>query len=164
MNAANTLTIWSAGVTRWHANRNPRLRHSQDCTDAHSARCARLLLCLKPDASADLLAAVLHHDVAEAFTGDVPQSAKRNATLRDVLHWMESDAEARLGLTGPRHSQDAAWVKLVDRLDAWLWVMRHDEREARKPEWRDAADAIRTAAWKLGVGEQVEGIMQEAGK
>lgn len=163
MNPANTLTIWASGATRWHANRNPRLRHSGDCTDAHSARCARLLLCLKPDASAELIAAVLHHDVAETYTGDIPQSAKReNATLRDILRWMESDYEIRLGLNTPRNEDENAWVKLVDSLDAYLWVLRHDKDEARKPEWQDALVSLRSAAWALCVGQLVEAIIQEA--
>lgn len=155
-----TREIWNAGVTRWHASRSRRLRASGDCTDAHAARCARLLLCLHPAASAELLAAVLHHDVAESITGDVPTTAKQNATLRDVLHWMEADAEARLGLTQPRHAEDQAWLKLVDSLDAWLWAEAHDPAELGKPDWVAARVSILDRAARLGVAEPVAAIME----
>jgi hypothetical protein len=49
--------IWNSDVNRWHASRCHALRNSGDTTDAHAARCCRLLLALKPDASANLIAA-----------------------------------------------------------------------------------------------------------
>ncbi len=143
--------IWNSDVNRWHASRSHLLRNSGDTTDAHAARCCRLLLALKPDASADLLAACLHHDVAERATGDTPWKAKQDATLRDTLVRLEIRETMRLGLTEPRTAQDAEWIKLVDRLDAFLWCQMVDPVESVSGEWQRAARDIQAMAERLGV-------------
>ena len=155
--------IWNSDVARWHASRCHALRHSGDTTDAHAARCCRLLLALKPDASANLIAATLHHDVAERVTGDVPFGAKQDATLRDVLDRLEAAENQRLGLTTPRHAEDVDWIKLVDRLDAYLWAQMVAPAELAKQDWRDAWADILARAGRLDVRQQVADLIGECG-
>lgn len=157
------LQIWNSNVNRWHASRCHALRNSGDTTDAHAARCCRLLIALKPDASANLIAACLHHDVAERATGDTPWGAKINdATLRDVLVRLEIAEIMRLGLTEPRTANDADWIKLVDRLDAYLWCAMVAPGQLRNADWNAAyADVIARAA-RLGVADPVSEMMADA--
>jgi 5'-deoxynucleotidase YfbR-like HD superfamily hydrolase len=155
--------IWNSDVTRWHSSRCHALRHSGDTTDAHAARCCRLLLALKPDASANLIAATLHHDVAERVTGDVPMNAKQDATLRDVLVRLEAAENQRLGLTTPRHAEDVDWIKLVDRLDAYLWAQMVAPAELAKQDWRNAWADILARAGRLDVRQQVANLIGECG-
>lgn len=160
-----TRTLWASGVNRWHASRNIRLRNSGDCTDRHALRCCRLLRALHPKPTAELICAVMDHDVPEMVTGDVPWGAKqRNPTLRDALHWTEAEIEADLGLTTPRHDDDVAWLKLVDRLDAWLWVQAHDPAELDTQDWINATQHIRSIALGLGgdaLKERVWAVMED---
>ncbi len=155
--------LWNSNVYRWHASRSYALRNSGDDTDAHAARCCRLLLALKPDASANLIAATLHHDVAERFTGDVPWQAKQDGTLRDTLVRLEIRETMRLGLTEPRDRTEADWVKLVDRLDAYLWCQMVDRAELAKPDWRTAWADIIGRADALGVRGHVYDLLGECG-
>jgi hypothetical protein len=155
--------IWNSDVNRWHASRCHALRHSGDTTDAHAARCCRLLLALKPDASANLIAATLHHDVAERVTGDVPFGAKQDATLRDTLVRLEVSENMRLQLREAVTLDEWDWIKLVDRLDAYLWAQMVAPAELAKQDWRNAWADILARAGRLDVRPQVANLIGECG-
>jgi hypothetical protein len=155
--------IWNSDVARWHASRCHALRHSGDTTDAHAARCCRLLLALKPDASANLIAATLHHDVAERVTGDVPFGAKQDATLRDTLVRLEVNENMRLQLREAVTLDEWDWIKLVDRLDAYLWAQMVAPAELAKQDWRNAWADILARAGRLDVRQQVANLIGECG-
>jgi 5'-deoxynucleotidase YfbR-like HD superfamily hydrolase len=155
--------IWNSDVARWHASRCHALRHSGDTTDAHAARCCRLLLAFKPDASANLIAATLHHDVAERVTGDVPFGAKQDATLRDTLVRLEVSENMRLQLREAVTLDEWDWIKLVDRLDAYLWAQMVAPAELTKQDWRNAWADILSRAGRLDVRQQVADLIGECG-
>jgi hypothetical protein len=155
--------IWNSDVARWHASRCHALRHSGDTTDAHAARCCRLLLALKPDASANLIAATLHHDVAERVTGDTPWNAKQDATLRDTLVRLEVNENMRLQLREAVTLDEWDWIKLVDRLDAYLWAQMVAPAELAKQDWRNAWADILARAGRLDVRQQVADLIGECG-
>jgi 5'-deoxynucleotidase YfbR-like HD superfamily hydrolase len=155
--------IWNSDVARWHASRCHALRHSGDTTDAHAARCCRLLLALKSDASANLIAATLHHDVAERVTGDVPFGAKQDATLRDTLVRLEVNENMRLQLREAVTLDEWHWIKLVDRLDAYLWAQMVAPAELSKQDWRNAWADILARAGRLDVRQQVADLIGECG-
>jgi len=155
--------IWNSNCLRWHASRCHALRHSGDTTDAHAARCCRLLLALKPDASANLIAATLHHDVAERVTGDIPWNAKQDATLRDTLVRLEISENMRLQLREAVTLDEWDWIKLVDRLDAYLWAQMVAPTELAKQDWRNAWADILARAGRLDVRQQVANLIGECG-
>jgi hypothetical protein len=157
------LEIWNSNVNRWHASRCHALRNSGDTTDAHAARCCRLLLALKPDASANLIAATLHHDVAERVTGDTPSGAKQDATLRDTLVRLEIAETMRLRLSEAVTAEDADWIKLVDHLDAYLWCAMVAPAELDTQDWRTAWGYIMARADRLGVIVPVFDLIGECG-
>jgi hypothetical protein len=155
--------IWNSDVNRWHASRCHALRNSGDTTDAHAARCCRLLLALKPDASANLIAATLHHDVAERVTGDVPWGAKQDGTLRDTLARLEVAEIMRLRLSEAITAEQADWIKLVDRLDAYLWCQMAAPAELAQRDWRLSWADILERADRLNVRVPVLGLIGECG-
>lgn len=136
---------WLAShVRRWHCN--PHLQHTQDPVAAHSGRMGILALTLWPDASRDLLAACLVHDLGEATTGDVPYPAKRDDRLRYALTRLEAKALSEMGLLFDMSSLDARRLKYLDRLDAYLWAEHHRPDIVSRPEWA-AAKAWLDAEW-----------------
>jgi hypothetical protein len=159
--------IWNSDVNRWHASRCHALRNSGDTTDAHAARCCRLLLALKPDASANLIAAMLHHDVAERVTGDNPWGAKlASEDLRSVLVFLECRENARLGISRWFEALTPVgfdWIKLVDRMDAYLWCQMVAPGEFARHDWRLSWADILERADRLGVRPPVSGLIGECG-
>jgi hypothetical protein len=120
-------------------------------------------LALKPDASANLIAATLHHDVAERVTGDVPFGAKQDATLRDTLVRLEISENMRLQLREAVTLDEWHWIKLVDRLDAYLWAQMVAPAELAKQDWRNAWADILARAGRLDVRQQVADLIGECG-
>lgn len=142
-----TYAIWSSGVDRWHQNRSIALRRSCDTTDGHTARCLHLLFALWPDNDTPpmaLVRTILDHDVPEAWTGDTPAPAKGFPGLRGALKSAEQIVCTELCLAHPNDltSTYESWVKLVDKLDAYLWAWRVDPVEARRYGWKELRTTI----------------------
>lgn len=149
----NILRLWRGDVNRWHSHPSRLLRQSGDTIHAHSARCAMLLLHLKPNASADELEACILHDAAETITGDIPYAAKRRWTMPDM-----SDADEELGV----NVSCSPWVKLADNLDAYLWMLSVDGDLRFAHEWRKMRTEILRLADDMEVGQSVVDILIEA--
>ena len=150
----DTIAIWRSSVNRWHANPWPALRNSGDTTDAHQGRCVRLLVCLHPSPSAELIAAAACHDVQECVTGDVPGPAK-TGRFGSALASLEAEISAAFGLP-VAIGDDAEWIELVDMLDAILWMRAHDGRAERYGEdWISMEVQVRHLADRLGCGIMV---------
>lgn len=78
---------------------------------AHSHGVATLAYILDPLCSPELLAAALHHDLAEYHTGDTPATAKwDSAELTKILRTLERDYEKKFQLVG----EDAEVLTLAD--------------------------------------------------
>lgn len=160
--------IWNSEVNRWHASRSHALRNSGDTTDKHAARCYRLLIALNPSASVYLRDAVALHDVAERVTGDTPWGAKfHSEDLRATLVFLETRENVRLGISRifeALRPEEWDWVKLVDRLDAYLWCQMVAPAELREVEWVNAWIDILDRAEALGVRDLVRSLMGDAGE
>lgn len=159
--------LWNSNVHRWHASRSYALRNSGDDTDAHAARCYRLLISLNPTASVYLRDAVALHDVAERVTGDTPWGAKfHSEDLRSTLVFLEARENTRLGISQCFEAltpDEWEWVKLVDRLDAYLWCRMVDRAELAKQDWRSSWADILGRADRLGVRAVVHQLIGECG-
>lgn len=91
----------------------------------HSFDAVSLLLVLHPNPSLDLIKAVLWHDVAERWTGDVPAVAKwDDPELSRLLVALEERVFQKLGVQSPNNlsEQDHQWLEAVDKLELWLWA------------------------------------------
>lgn len=148
-------------VNRWHSNPSYKLRNSGDTIDAHQRRVMNLCeeisgwRCTRP--SLDLLLAALNHDAAEAIIGDMPSPAKKRfPKLGKEYEKAEKEVLASMGLIYDLSDIERAILKLADRLDAYLWVKKHDQEQLETPEWIKAAKKIKLSAETLGIAARVE--------
>lgn len=139
----NLRPLWhSLHVRRWHTN--PHLQHTHDTTTAHSARMAVLALRIWGDT--DLACACLVHDVGECFTGDLPWTFKRSSPA--VAHDLAIEESAAIrGLKLSDWLSDDPRVKLLDRVDAYLWMQLHRPDLMETPDWIAARQEI----WQLSM-------------
>jgi hypothetical protein len=130
----------------WH--QNPDLDHTGDVTHGHAARVALMALRLWPDDLA-LCAACVAHDAGEWIAGDVPMDAKqRSAQLRSLVERLEAQAITDMGLGG--HDTTSPRVKVLDRLDRYLWTATKTPWVLITPEWVSAREGIREQARTMG--------------
>ena len=156
---------WGHGVMRWHASTSLTLRRSGDCTDAHGARMARMALWLWPDASRELLAAIMFHDVAEGGpggTGDVPSHSKEGAYLGAILERQRDVDEERgtAGIMAALSWGDAARLRFLDRLDAYRWAASVVPWELGGDGWPEAREWLLAEAERLGVRDKVGAVLK----
>ena len=145
--------IWDAGnVNRWHANKYPQLRNSQDTVHAHSARVALLMQSLfKADPTDGLV-----HDLPEKKLGDIPYGAPKGPHYAEAEEaWF--DAHNIYTLPTPQ-------LHFCDRLDALLWALQHVPNLLRDPEWDDAYHSLIAQASELGVLMVFNSIMDDVKK
>jgi len=162
------LKIFRAGfVRRWHTH--PDLAHTCDRIDGHSARVARIILALHPGPSRDLIRAALIHDDGESVVGDVPFPTMRAMEMRcadGALFLAECETEAVEGIWGackPLGAHDIAWLKFADRLDAYMWAAHHAPHVLGGDGWPEARAWLQAEAWGLGIGGEVQGLLQRVG-
>lgn len=143
--------------TRWHAN--PDLADVRETLAEHHARVAQILLALHPSPSLALIDAALHHDCGEPAVGDVPWPAKRdNPILKAALDNAEARERNRLGVPDAA-GDDVAWLKMADRLSAWMHVKHVRPRLLRRADWVEDGRALIEMADALGVGDDVAAAM-----
>ena len=156
---------WGHGVMRWHACASRALQRSGDCTDAHSARMARMALWLWPDASRELLAAIVCHDVAEGGpggTGDVPGPSKEGAYGGAIVErqWEVEEERGIARLIAVLSGDDARRLHFLDRLDAYRWAASVAPWEMGDDDWPEARARLLRDAGRLGVRDKVEAVLK----
>jgi 5'-deoxynucleotidase YfbR-like HD superfamily hydrolase len=114
----------SGNVLRYHT---APLSRAQNVAQ-HCYGVAMIVLELKPDASAELIRAVLLHDYPELYTGDTPSPSKwRYPELEEALRKAEADLLASVDfptLTG----EERQLLKLADMLEGAMWCVEEAER------------------------------------
>ncbi len=145
-------TAWNAShVLRWHASTCHALQHSGDTVAAHSGRMATLAHQLWPD-DTGLMTACLYHDLPESVTGDVPSEAKRRDS---ILCAAMRTAEQAVANEHGWPVGDSHHLKFLDRLDAYLWMLRIAPYCAQEDDWRQASEWLLQQAARLNVADQV---------
>ena len=145
---------------RWHVN--PHLSHTRQTLGHHGAAAAIIAHAIWPR-DAEVLWACIAHDLGESATGDVPSPAKRaNNTLAIELLIAESNALAAMGVS----YQPSDRLDLVDRLEAYLWMMHHAPAQRLTPEWCKSLAWIEGMALEQGVAVAyvVQVILRDARK
>ena len=138
----NIKQVWRSGlVRRWHSN--PDMASTNQNNGHHSWGCAVLAMHLFAD-DLDLLRAAILHDVAEVNLGDVSGLAKRHdADLKSAIDAAEAKNGKRLGVDyigGER-------LKLIDMLEAYLWVKHHNPEILNGNGWPEQIDSMRGLAF-----------------
>lgn len=157
--------LYLSGETRrWHAN--PAMAGFGQTVADHQCRATQLLLALHPAASSALVYACLHHDVGEAWAGDLPQpfkarcpdfAAQHAAIEADFVH---SITGAPLPyLTG----NEARWLKLVDGLEAMAFTICRNPGEFVRDRsgWPDALASLTNQAVLLGCKARVMALIDD---
>lgn len=96
--------------------------HGQYNIAQHSYGAVSLLLLLHPHPSMNLVKAVLWHDCAERFVGDMPAPAKwLSQALGEEYEKAEREAQVASGLVLPELTEEEQnW--LTDRVELLLWA------------------------------------------
>ena len=147
-------------LRRWHVN--PHLNQSGQTLGHHGAAAAIIAHAIWPR-DAEVLWACIAHDLGESATGDVPSPAKLvNPELALMLTSIEA---AALDAMGMRY-QPSDRLDLVDRLEAYLWMMHHAAPQRLTPEWRKGLAWIEGMALEQGVpvANAVQVILSDARK
>lgn len=153
----------AGAIRRWHTN--AALAATGDRLDAHAGRVARLILAWHPAPSVALLRAALIHDDGEIGTGDIPGPIKATLPV-DValtLERIEEAARAEIWGEDPEITEDEAlWLALADRLDAYLWAHTHGA-DMGAHDWREARHLLNALGIRLHVVDKLRRLFDEVG-
>lgn len=93
----------------------------------HTWNMLAMLDILHPNPSLNLYRAILWHDAAERWTGDLPA---RVLSLREKMKELTVEVEKKHEI--PRFDlteEEEKWLHALDKLEFWMWA--HEEKEAR---------------------------------
>lgn len=98
--------------------------HGEYSVGKHSYDALSMLMILHPNPSMNLVKAVLWHDCAERFVGDMPAPAKwLNPSLEAQYEAAEVEAQQASGLVIPELTEEEQnWLDAVDRAELLLWT------------------------------------------
>lgn len=111
----------AGNVTRYHAKRTIRRQNIAE----HTFGILMLVKQVKPDLSLNLVNAILHHDLPELFTGDVPAPIKRaHPDLGPLLdHIEEGLAPLYNPVMDKLTPNEITLLKWADRMELVLWCL-----------------------------------------
>lgn len=99
--------------------------HGEYNVATHCYNAVNILLVLNPNASINLVKAVLWHDVAERWTGDLPAPVKwHSSELKKVLKGIEKEINDKLEISTVFENLDddeKIWLHAVDSLELYFW-------------------------------------------
>lgn len=131
----------------------------------HSYDALSLLLLLHPEPSVRLIKAVLWHDAAERWVGDLPTTVKwsypalctayENAERSELQRHLPPAAEALNSL----FEQDLIWLDAVDKIELWLWVL--DEMHLGNQHVADFKARLEDAFFRSSRGDWLPGPAKE---
>ncbi|QDP60536.1 MAG: hypothetical protein Unbinned338contig1000_29 [Prokaryotic dsDNA virus sp.] len=149
-------------VRRWHTN--PELAHTNDRIDGHAGRVARIILMLYPKPSVELIRAALIHDDGESVVGDMGALLKtKRPDIARALYGIELSASLEIWGKGPvLSSDDMAWIKFADRLDAYMWAAHHAPQVMGGDGWPEAHEWLRTEGARLMIAADVMNTLRRA--
>jgi 5'-deoxynucleotidase YfbR-like HD superfamily hydrolase len=98
--------------------------HGSYSIGQHSADALALLFAIKPTVSANLCKAMLMHDFAEQYLGDLPATAKwENPKLKQVYEEAEEQALKSLCGDFDLTEEEAIWLRWADILEFFFWCL-----------------------------------------
>lgn len=95
--------------------------HGEYTNGKHSYDALSILLVCHPNPSVNLIKAVLWHDTAERWLGDLPHPAKRAfPLLGDAYTAAEESILAQMGVPSLT-KEESRWLRAVDTIEFWCW-------------------------------------------
>jgi hypothetical protein len=152
--------LWTSGFTRrWHMN--PAMSCFDDYNCSHQGRCAQLVISLFPDHSLALLRAAVTQDAPECRVGDLSRDMKDAGGSLVALHRAyEARVLFAMGFNQSLTLFDAKRLKLVDYLDAFLFVQLRHPAEVNRNGWPESRNVILSEAELLGCFESVNSMLK----
>lgn len=97
--------------------------HGSYTVGQHSFDMLTLLIALYPDCRKELMLAVMFHDFAERWTGDIPSPAKASdGEFGKKLAQIELKVTRTLGLQIKLEEMERFWLKGLDVVEYLLWA------------------------------------------
>jgi len=97
--------------------------HGDHTIGQHTYGAVTLLLILMPHPSMALVRALMFHDTAERWLGDMPATAKAAFPgLGAIYEEAERAVLKKLDMVPPLTPVEEEWLKAVDTLDLYLWA------------------------------------------
>lgn len=120
--AVSNSQVWQAYkaglVKRYHT-----MPSGQQSVADHSFGMLVLTILLHDNPSADLLRAIVQHDMGEWFTGDIPYPFKAR---KDINHTLEIEEAIGRGLLGFNECEltpdEANWLECIDKIEALMYA------------------------------------------
>ena len=136
--------------------------HGSYTVASHSWHAAILLLKLHPSPSAELLAAVLTHDVGERFSGDIPlQARKQSRSLQEADTAYSHAAFQLLGVNlVPLSEEDLRWIGVVDALEFYLWCEDELEGRGNRHIWEAHSNIVTYIDEAIAAGQWPESAVE----
>lgn len=135
-------------ITRCHT-----VPHHGTYTNAeHTCQAMNLLFLLYPGApSANLVKALLWHDTAERWTGDMPGPMKYvDRRLSDLVDVIEETCFKAMGISTNITEAEACWLRAVDKIELWLWA--HDQTAMGNTN----AEEIKCTLWSVFISGRLQ--------
>ena len=96
--------------------------HGSYTVGQHSFDMLTLLVTLYPDCRKELMLAVMYHDIAERWTGDIPHPAKQaHPEFAKQLAKLEARINRTLGIHVELTEMERFWLKGLDVVEYMLW-------------------------------------------
>lgn len=162
-----TLKLWRSGlVQRWH--QNPEMAPTGQTNGHHQWGCASLLLHLNPMVSQNLLIFILTHDVGELDAGDLAGPFKREhpefTERHEGVETMYRHDTLGGALVRDHHlsDRDLLWWRMVDRLEALLYVITYRPDLSVKRQWDKCENFVIKTSRELGVEDGIYKLISAA--
>ncbi len=154
--------LWMSGFARrWHMN--PAMSHIEDFNCSHQGRCALLVIALFPDHTVELLRAAVTHDAPEVRVGDLSKDLKKcGGEAVDAHAALERRVLGAMGFAEDLSHLDKRRLKLVDRLDAFLFVQVRHPAEAGRNGWPEDRAWLLSESCLLGCSDVVSSTLAAA--
>jgi len=96
--------------------------HREYKVGQHSFNMLGILMVFHPNPSADLLKAVVLHDVPERWTGDLPTPVKKiSPEIKKEIYAFEKKVLKQIHPEIYLSTLDEQWLKAADMLELWQW-------------------------------------------
>lgn len=157
--------LYQTGFVQRYAQ-NPAMAWTGQTLGHHQWGVAVLLLRLFGDeVNLAVVWEALHHDTGEMGSCDASYPAKqRHPAMAAAIRDAEALERIEMGVCEAALTErEKAMVKLCDRLESLLFARVRTPWVLEQADWVRQRRDIVGAAWALGVGAEVEGLLREAG-
>jgi len=99
--------------------------HGTYTNSQHTFNMLLIYNALHPNPQEETMQAIMYHDLAERYTGDLPApSLIEFPDLRDSIKKVEAHCRAVMGADFEISEEEANWLYCIDKIEHWMWAKR----------------------------------------